>query len=74
MTKIILYTTPECPTCKKVKTLLTEAKVQFETRDINDTDVCSELVMNNVAVPSAPMIQVGNDLFVWDRHMEDTLT
>lgn len=43
--KVTVYSTPECPWCKKVKAFLKENKVKFTTKDVaSDTKAAQHMI------------------------------
>ncbi|MCS7385578.1 MAG: glutaredoxin family protein [archaeon GB-1867-005] len=61
--KVILYTTPRCPRCLIVKSWLKSRNIPFEERDLSDPDVMAELVMRDVFIMSAPILEVNGNFY-----------
>ena len=63
---IIVYSTKQCPKCKLLKSNLNKANIEYKEKDIEDTDVAVELTMRNIAVLSAPMLEVDGMIFKYE--------
>lgn len=63
---IVVYSTKQCPNCKMLKSKLSKANIEYEERDIGDTDVATDLTMRNIAVLSAPMLEVDGMIFKYE--------
>ena len=61
--KVILYTTPHCPRCLVVKNWLKSKNVEFEERDLSDPDVMADLIMRDIFVTSAPLLEVNGKFY-----------
>jgi len=68
--KIVVYTSNGCHKCLVVKEWLKTANRQFEERDLEDVGVMTELVMRNVVVLSAPVVEVDNTIFTEDQFFD----
>lgn len=64
---IIIYTTKNCPDCKVLKELLKENNIEFEEKDLENKNNMADLVMENIATQSAPIIKIGNLFFELSR-------
>ena len=53
---MIVYTTKNCPNCDALKVYLEKRNKSFIEKNIEETDVLTELVMNDVAMFSAPIV------------------
>ena len=62
--KTIVYTSKNCPRCKALKQWLRRNKVSFVTKSLDDTDVLTELVMRDIAVFSAPILETKDRFFL----------
>lgn len=58
MSRIVIYTTPVCPRCKLLKSLLDELMVEYEEKNMLDLDVQTELIMMDIYTSSAPILRV----------------
>ena len=63
---IIVYSTKQCPNCKRLKSNLDKASIEYKEKDIEDTDVAVELTMRNIAVLSAPMLEINGMIFKYE--------
>jgi len=70
MQKIVVYTSNGCHKCLVLKEWLKTANRQFEERDLEDVEVMAELVMRNVVVLSAPVVEVGNTVYTEDHFFD----
>jgi len=61
--KIVVYTSNGCGKCTVLKEWLKAAKRHFEERSLENVEVMTELVMRNVVVLSAPVIEVDNTIY-----------
>jgi len=68
--KIIVYTSNGCHKCSAVKEWLKNANRQFEERDLEDIGVMTELVMRNVVVLSAPVVEIDNTIYTEDQFFD----
>lgn len=60
--KIVVYTSNGCHKCSVLKEWLKAAKRAFEERNLENVDVMTELVMRDVVVLSAPVLEVENSV------------
>jgi len=63
---IIVYSTKNCPKCKILKSNLDKANIEYTELNIEDTDVAVELTMKNIAVLSAPMLEINGMIFKYE--------
>ena len=68
--KIVVYTSNGCHKCSVLKEWLKTANRQFEERDLEDVDIMTELVMRNVVVLSAPVVEVDKKVYTEDRFFD----
>jgi len=68
--KIVVYTSNGCHKCSVVKEWLKTVNRQFEERDLEDVGVMTELVMRNVVVLSAPVVEVDNTIYTEDQFFD----
>jgi len=70
--KLRVYTSSGCPKCSMLKNWLKKRGFAFEEKTL-DTDVIADLIMKNVVVLSAPVLEVEgtfyteNQLFDGDK-------
>lgn len=63
---IIVYSTKECSKCKVLKSNLDKANIEYMEKDIEDTEVATELILRNIDVLSAPMLEVDGMMFKYE--------
>jgi glutaredoxin len=69
--KVVLYKTPDCPRCRLVAAHLERLRIDFETRDMSDPAVVTDLRCEGVFTLAAPVLQVDDDYFTEDRLFQD---
>jgi len=70
MRKIVVYTSNGCHKCSVLKEWLKTVNRQFEERSLENVDVMTELVMRNVVVLSAPVVEVDKTVYTEDQFFE----
>jgi len=68
--KIVVYTSNGCHKCSVLKDWFKNANRQFEERDLEDVEVMTELVMRNVVVLSAPVMEVDKTVYTEDQFFD----
>ena len=71
--KIVVYTSNGCHKCSVLKEWLKTANRQFEERDLEDVEVMAELVMRNVVVLSAPVVEVNKTVYTEDQFFDGNM-
>ena len=61
--RIVVYTTNGCYKCNTLKEWLKRANRYFEERCLEDVNVMTELVMKDIVVLSAPVLEVDNSIY-----------
>lgn len=61
--KVIVYTSPRCPKCATLKAWLKAGRLTFEEKNLEDSDVMSDLIMKDLYVLSAPALEVGGRVY-----------
>jgi glutaredoxin-like YruB-family protein len=62
--KVIIFTQPDCPPCRWVKSFLSDKGVEFEERDISlDPQAVHDLV-NKYESRSTPTLVIGKRVFI----------
>lgn len=59
MTKV--YTTSNCPRCKKLKKYLSEKEIKFEEENMTKPEARTELAMKDIFPKSAPVLKTKKD-------------
>ena len=65
--KVTVYTSKSCPRCRALKKWLRRNKIAFTEKSLDDTDVMTELVMRNLFVLSAPVLETENRVYLSDQ-------
>jgi len=68
--EIVVYTSNGCHKCSVLKEWLKAANRQFEERSLENVEVMTELVMRNVVVLSAPVIEVDNTIYTENQFFD----
>ena len=63
MSDIIVYTLPICPNCEDIKGKMRNAGIEFATRDLEEWDNYSDLLLAQVTFTEAPIVRIGNEYF-----------
>jgi glutaredoxin len=69
--KVILYKTPDCPRCRLVTAHLERLRIDFETRDMSDPAILTDLRCEGVFTLAAPVLQVEGHYFTEDQLFQD---
>ncbi|MBS7610904.1 glutaredoxin family protein [Candidatus Bathyarchaeota archaeon] len=69
--KPTVYTTPNCPNCKLLKSFLERLEVAYEEKDLLDLDVQTELIMMDVFTMSAPILKFGRRILTFKELFEN---
>ena len=71
MVTAIVYTAPECPHCKDLKTFLDENEIDYEEKCVlTDHDTALEL-KNKSGQMAVPTVFIGDEIFIgFDRRTE----
>ena len=64
MKKVIVYSTPECPWCKKTKNLLNELGVGFEDFDVSSDKEKAKEMMKKSGQNGVPVVDVEGEIIV----------
>ena len=68
---VVVYTTSGCPRCDMLKNWLKNKNTNFEEKNLEDSDVMTDLVMRNFVVMSAPALEVNGDVFTDSQIFEN---
>lgn len=63
MSDIIVYTLPICQNCEDIKGKMRNKGIEFETRDLEEWDNYSDLLLAQVTFTEAPIVRIGNEYF-----------
>jgi glutaredoxin len=61
--RIVVYTSNGCRKCLVLKEWLKTANRDFEERSLESVDVMAELVMRDIVVLSAPVLEVDDSIY-----------
>ena len=67
---VVVYTTSGCTRCDMLKKWLKNKNANFEEKNLEDSNVMTDLVMRNFVVMSAPAIEVGGEVFTDNQIFE----
>jgi glutaredoxin len=65
--KLVVYTTNGCIKCTTLKEWLKDRNTEFEERNLEDTNVMTDLIMRDIVVLSAPALETENEFFTEDQ-------
>jgi len=68
---IVVYTTSGCPRCDMLKKWLKNKNTNFEEKNLEDSDVMTDLVMRNFVVLSAPALEINGDVYTDNQIFEN---
>ena len=68
---IVVYTTSGCTRCDVLKKWLTTKNTSFEEKNLEDSDVMTDLVMRNLVVMSAPALEINGKMFTNNKIFEN---
>jgi len=65
--RIVVYTSNGCSKCVMLKQWLQIRNKEFEERNLENVDVMADLVMRNLVILSAPVLEVGGAVLTEDQ-------
>ena len=68
---VVVYTTSGCVRCNMLKNWLKNKNTGFEEKNLEDSDVMTDLVMRNFVVMSAPAIEVNGKVYTDNQIFEN---
>jgi glutaredoxin len=68
--KVVVYTSGGCPRCTLLKEWLKDRNTEFEEKNLEETNVMTDLVMRDLVVLSAPALEVGDVVYTEDQIFE----
>lgn len=68
--RIVVYTSSGCHKCALLKDWLRNVNEHFEERNLENVDVMAELVMRDIVVLSAPVLEVDNSVYTETEFFE----
>ena len=60
--RLVVYTSSGCHKCSVLKEWLKTSNKSFEERNLENVDVMADLVMRNIVVLSAPVLEVDDSV------------
>jgi glutaredoxin len=60
---VVIYTTNGCTRCDMLKKWLKNKNTNFEEKNLEDSDVMTDLVMRNFVVMSAPAVEIEGEVY-----------
>ena len=69
---VVVYTTSGCPRCDMLKKWLKNKNTNFEEKNLEDSDVMTDLVMRNFVVQSAPALEINGDVYTDSQIFENS--
>lgn len=67
---VVVYTTSGCTRCDMLKKWLKNKDAHFEEKNLEDSDVMTDLVMRNFVVMSAPAIELKGVIYTDNQIFE----
>jgi glutaredoxin-like YruB-family protein len=64
MAKVIVYSTPTCPYCKKAKEYFTEKNVEFEDIDVSENEDRQKEMVDKSEQMAVPVIDIDGTIIV----------
>ncbi|PIN94446.1 NrdH-redoxin [Candidatus Pacearchaeota archaeon CG10_big_fil_rev_8_21_14_0_10_30_48] len=64
MAKIIVYSTPTCPWCKKVKDFLKDKKISFKDVDVSKNKKSTQEMIKKSGQMGVPVIDIDGKIVV----------
>lgn len=70
--KLRVYTSSGCPKCSMLKNWLKIGGFEFEEKPL-DTEIVADLIMKNIVVLSAPVLEVEGTFYAEDQIFDGQL-
>jgi glutaredoxin len=67
---VVVYTTSGCTRCGMLKKWLKNRKTDFEEKNLEDSDVMTDLVMRNFVIMSAPALEINGVVYTESQIFE----
>lgn len=67
---VVVYSSDGCHKCAVLKEWLRNVNTHFEERSLENVDVMAELVMRDIVVLSAPVLEVDNSVYTETEFFE----
>lgn len=69
---VVVYTTSGCTRCDMLKNWLKNKNTGFEEKNLEDSDVMTDLVMRNFVVMSAPALEINGQVYTDSQIFENS--
>ena len=63
---IIIYSTKQCPNCKRLKGNLNKNNIEYTELDLDNIEVAASLILRNIWVQSAPLLEINGMIFKYE--------
>lgn len=60
----VIYTTPTCTWCKKLKDWLKKKKVSYQEHDVTESDSAREIMIDKSGQMAVPVIEIAGEIIV----------
>jgi glutaredoxin-like YruB-family protein len=72
--KVIVYSTPTCPYCLRLKSFLKESGIEFENKDVSTDEAAKNEMVEKSKQMGVPVIDIEGDIIVgFDKDRINTL-
>ena len=68
---VVVYTTSGCTRCNMLKKWLKNKNTNFEEKNLEDSEVMTDLVMRNFVVQSAPAVEIDGTVYTDNEIFEN---
>ena len=68
---VVVYTTSGCTRCDMLKKWLKNKNTNFEEKNLEDSEVMTDLVMRNFVVMSAPALEINGEVYTDSQIFEN---
>ena len=68
---VVVYTTSGCTRCDMLKKWLRNKNTDFKEKNLEDSDVMTDLVMRNFVVMSAPALEINGEVYTDNQIFQD---
>lgn len=73
--KVVIYSTPNCPICKRAKTYLTKKGIGYEDIDVSASEETAHEMIHRSGQMGTPVIFIGEQMMLGfnQKKMDDML-
>ncbi|NIU81014.1 hypothetical protein GWN63_02040 [Candidatus Bathyarchaeota archaeon] len=61
--KLVLYTSEGCTRCPILKKWMEDKSVEFQEKDLGNSEVMADLIMRDVYIMSSPALEVKGEVY-----------